>query len=163
MSPHCVTRSSCVLMSSNTLRGRTASSARSHVRSTRWHWRSAQHLTALTAGPNHLGPPSNGAHVREWTALELLAFLRSTGFAHGVITWTPAHDLAVRATSVTAFLSNTPERLTVLGLAGDSIAGFVVAPPRIPKVVARATGLAADIRRHGRRAQLRLLGLRRGI
>ena len=35
-----------------------------------------------TYGPDHLGPPPNPAHVREWESAEFAAFLRSQGFEH---------------------------------------------------------------------------------
>lgn len=36
----------------------------------------------LTRGAEHLGPPPNPCHVREWSREELVQLLRSAGFAH---------------------------------------------------------------------------------
>ena len=46
----------------------------------------------LTWGDEHLGPPPNPSHVREWTAEELDALLDQIGFTHRVMTLTRSND-----------------------------------------------------------------------
>ena len=45
-----------------------------------------------TWGPDHLGPPPNPAHVREWTLAELAGFLESEGLHHGDMMLTRSND-----------------------------------------------------------------------
>lgn len=45
----------------------------------------------LAEGPDHAGPPRNPAHVREWNASELRAFLESKGL-HGFFGLTRSND-----------------------------------------------------------------------
>lgn len=46
----------------------------------------------LTWGADHLGPPPNPSHVREWTVDELAALLDIFGFRHRTISLTRSND-----------------------------------------------------------------------
>jgi SAM-dependent methyltransferase len=116
----------------------------------------------LTAGSAHMGPPTNEAHVREWTALELIELIRSLGYVHAVITWTPPHDLTTEASSITIFAASDPKVLQELNLTKGQIAGLIVAPPRRnAPILDRLERISISARRQSRRSQLRLLGRRR--
>jgi SAM-dependent methyltransferase len=45
-----------------------------------------------TWGTNHLGPPPNTAHVREWTLVEFVELIEREGITCGAGGWTRAHD-----------------------------------------------------------------------
>lgn len=47
---------------------------------------------ALTWGDDHLGPPPNVSHVREWSLAELGRLLRNQGFDRGVLGLTRSND-----------------------------------------------------------------------
>jgi hypothetical protein len=57
-----------------------------------------------TWGPNHVGPPPNPCHVREWTLDELGALLDRAGFGHGDLELTRSNDAESRLATSLAIL-----------------------------------------------------------
>jgi SAM-dependent methyltransferase len=57
-----------------------------------------------TWGADHMGPPPNSAHVREWALAELGELLEREGFPHGVVGLTRSNDHANQMATILARL-----------------------------------------------------------
>jgi hypothetical protein len=65
----------------------------------------------LVRGREHLGPPGNPCHLREWSIRELDAFLRDRGIEHRSVGLTRDNDLHNRLETILAVCCGDAQRL----------------------------------------------------
>ncbi|MGH9180063.1 MAG: class I SAM-dependent methyltransferase [Acidimicrobiales bacterium] len=76
----------------------------------------------VTWGPDHVGPPPNPRHVREWTTGELDALLDDAGFAHRLTTFTRSNDQQTEKKTILCRLFADPEAMRLASLLDSTTA-----------------------------------------
>ena len=103
-----------------------------------------------TWGRDHLGPPPNPAHVREWTLPELVALCKREGLTCGVSGWTRPHDKTYELTTIELVFTVGEATLDACGIARRRRVGTLRASSPV------SHGARAKVRRTAQELRTRL-------
>jgi hypothetical protein len=86
----------------------------------------------LLWGEDHLGPPPNPCHVREWSRPELGALLKREGFEHGELHLTRSNDVDNDMRTIMAVIGRDGETADAANWIAEDVAQLVLSSCALP-------------------------------